>query len=63
MDGVIPAGALVAVSLGAANRDPGRYADPDAFDIGRDPTQHISFGDGAHRCLGRQLRPAVGPGW
>ena len=37
MDGVIPAGAQVAVSLGAANGDPGRYADPDAFDIGRDP--------------------------
>jgi hypothetical protein len=51
----IPEGALVAVSLGAANRDPGRYADPDAFDIFRDPTQHISFGDGPHRCLGMHL--------
>jgi cytochrome P450 len=51
----IPEGALVAVSLGAANRDPGRYADPDAFDIVRDPWQHISFGDGPHRCLGMHL--------
>jgi cytochrome P450 len=37
----IPAGGFVAVSLGAANRDPDK--------------QHISFGDGAHRCLGMHL--------
>ena len=51
----IPAGAFVAVSLGAANRDPRRYAQPDAFDIFRADKQHISFGDGAHRCLGMHL--------
>jgi hypothetical protein len=51
----IPAGALMAVSLGAANRDPGRYPDPDAFDIFREDKQHISFGDGAHKCLGIHL--------
>jgi cytochrome P450 len=51
----IPAGALVAVSLGAANRDPGRYPDPDGFDIFREDKQHISFGDGAHKCLGMHL--------
>ena len=51
----IPAGGFVAVSLGAANRDPGRYPDPDAFDIFRDPVPHISFGDGAHKCLGMHL--------
>ena len=51
----IPAGSFVAVSLGAANRDPGWHADPDAFDIFRDGTQHISFGDGAHKCLGMHL--------
>jgi cytochrome P450 len=51
----IPAGGFVAVSLGAANRDPGRYPDPDAFDIFRDAQQHISFGDGPHRCLGMHL--------
>jgi cytochrome P450 len=45
----------VAVSLGAANRDPGRYAEPDAFDIFRADKQHVSFGDGAHRCLGMHL--------
>jgi cytochrome P450 len=51
----IPPGGFVAVSLGAANRDPDRYADPDAFDIFRDPTPHISFGDGPHKCLGLHL--------
>jgi cytochrome P450 len=51
----IPLGAFVAVSLGAANRDPRRYAEPDAFDIFRAGKQHISFGDGAHRCLGMHL--------
>jgi cytochrome P450 len=51
----IPRGALVVVSLGAANRDPGRYPDPDSFDIFRDPRQHISFGAGPHICLGMHL--------
>jgi cytochrome P450 len=51
----IPKGAFVVISLGAANRDPRRYRDPDAFDIFRDPRQHISFGDGPHMCLGMHL--------
>ena len=51
----IPAGAFVTVSLGAANRDPERYLLPDAFDIFRVDRQHVSFGDGAHKCLGMHL--------
>ncbi len=51
----IPEGGFVAVSLGAANRDPGRYSDPDSFHILREDKQHISFGDGAHKCLGMHL--------
>jgi cytochrome P450 len=51
----IPSGGFVAVSLGAANRDPERHPGPDEFDIFRDSTQHLSFGDGAHRCLGMHL--------
>ncbi len=51
----IPSGSLVAVSLGAANRDPQRYPDPDAFDVFRADKQHMSFGDGAHKCLGMHL--------
>ena len=51
----IPAGGFVAVSLGAANRDPERHADPDTFDVFRADKQHLSFGDGAHKCLGMHL--------
>ena len=51
----IPAGSFVAISLGAANRDPGRYALPDVFDVFREDKQHLSFGDGAHKCLGMHL--------
>jgi cytochrome P450 len=51
----IPAGGFAAISLGAANRDPARYSNPDAFDIYRQDQQHISFGDGAHKCLGIHL--------
>ncbi|TML93776.1 MAG: cytochrome P450 [Actinobacteria bacterium] len=51
----LPAGANVTVMLGAANRDPRRYHDPDRFDIFRDPKQHISFGHGPHMCLGMHL--------
>ena len=51
----VPAGGFVTVSLGAANRDPGRYPEPDAFDVFREDKQHMSFGDGAHKCLGMHL--------
>ncbi len=52
----VPSGALVAVCLGAANRDPAAVnGDPDTFDIFRDPRQHISFGTGPHMCLGMHL--------
>jgi cytochrome P450 len=51
----IPAGSFVAVSLGAANRDPDRYADPDSFDVLRAGGQATSFGHGIHKCLGMGL--------
>ena len=51
----IPAGAMVTPMLGAANRDPAVFNDPDRFDIFRDPRQHISFGHGVHVCLGMHL--------
>ncbi|MFC6084361.1 cytochrome P450 [Sphaerisporangium aureirubrum] len=52
---VIRAGENVALSLGAANRDPHRFAAPDALDITRDAVGHVSFGHGIHQCLGQQL--------
>lgn len=51
----IPAGSFVAVSLGSANRDPARYADPDSFDVVRENGQATSFGNGIHKCLGMHL--------
>jgi cytochrome P450 len=51
----IPAGAQVVISLAAANRDPGRYANPDRLDIDRAESRHLGFGHGIHHCLGAVL--------
>jgi cytochrome P450 len=51
----IPAGAQVWPVLGAANRDPGVFSQPDEFRPGRDGSRHLSFGGGAHYCLGAEL--------
>ncbi|MFQ5698699.1 MAG: cytochrome P450 [Myxococcota bacterium] len=51
----IPEGAIVQVILGAANRDPTRFAHPSRFDIQRPPRPHLAFAFGPHRCLGMHL--------
>jgi pimeloyl-[acyl-carrier protein] synthase len=48
-------GALVGLLIGAANRDPDRFTDPERLDVGRGDTGHLSFGNGTHFCLGAQL--------
>jgi cytochrome P450 len=51
----IPAGARVMLMIGAANRDPARWPEPDRFDLARDTTGHLGFGFGIHFCLGSHL--------
>jgi cytochrome P450 len=52
----IPAGAFLDVAAGAANRDPGKFAEPDRFDIFRkSPHRHFAFAFGPHICIGQHL--------
>jgi cytochrome P450 len=52
---VIPAGSDLFFSFTAANRDPKKFADPETFDIDRDASALLTFGGGAHFCLGAGL--------
>ncbi|MER6817540.1 cytochrome P450 [Spirillospora sp. NPDC000708] len=52
---VIPDGRKILMFLGAANRDPRRWDDPDAFDLARDPSGHVGFGMGLHQCVGQHV--------
>ncbi|MGY1452213.1 cytochrome P450 [Streptomyces sp. SS8] len=66
--GTIPAGATVTCLIGAANRDPGHYKEPDSFDIFRDDltsttafsaaADHLAFALGRHFCVGALLAKA-----
>lgn len=51
----VRAGQVVTVSLPAANRDPSGFEDPDTFDIRRDTSRHVAFGNGPHQCMGHHL--------
>jgi cytochrome P450 len=51
----IPAGARIALLLGAANRDPRRWENPDKLDFTREAKRNLAFGEGIHHCLGAPL--------
>ena len=51
----IVAGSAVTICLGAANRDPEKFQQPDELLLSRTPNHHLSFGSGVHRCLGDWL--------
>ena len=48
----MPAGTFITIGIGAANRDPAEFSDPDRLDVSREPNRHLSFGSGAHVCAG-----------
>jgi cytochrome P450 len=52
---VIPAGAKLALLTGSAGRDERKYPNPDTYDIHRSTDRHVTFGYGAHYCLGAAL--------
>jgi cytochrome P450 len=49
------AGTPLTLCIGAANRDPRQFADPERLDIGRTPNRHLAFATGAHQCAGMAL--------
>lgn len=51
----IPRGQVVFAAIASANRDERQFSNPDELDITRDPNKHLSFGLGAHFCLGAAL--------
>jgi cytochrome P450 len=53
-------GQQVVALVGAANRDPSQFAQPDRLDLSREPNRHIAFGGGIHHCLGAALARAEG---
>ena len=51
----LPEGALVTLGIGAANRDPAQFPDPDRLDLARAPNRHLAFIIGIHACAGMWL--------
>jgi cytochrome P450 len=51
----LPAGTPITLCIGAANRDPAQFPDPERFDVGRTPNRHLAFATGPHQCAGMAL--------
>lgn len=53
--GTLPEGTLITIGIGAANRDPAQFPEPERFDVGRKPNRHLAFGQGDHVCVGMNV--------
>jgi hypothetical protein len=51
----LPEGTFVTIGIGAANRDPAQFPDPERFDVARKPNRHVAFGQGDHACAGMNV--------
>ena len=51
----MPEGTLITIAIGAANRDPKHFPDPDRFDVSRNPNRHLAFASGIHVCAGMNV--------
>ncbi len=51
----LPEGTLLTLCIGAANRDPAQFANPEQLDLGRENNRHLAFGFGIHQCAGLSL--------
>lgn len=51
----LPEGTLITIGIGAANRDPAQFPEPERFDAGRKPNRHVAFGQGDHACAGMNV--------
>jgi cytochrome P450 len=51
----LPPQTSITLCIGAANRDPKRFAQPDRLDIGRQPNRHLAFASGPHQCVGMNV--------
>lgn len=51
----LPAGTSITLLIGAANRDPERFPDPDRLDVSRNPNRHLAFASGPHQCVGMNV--------
>ncbi|MBR0721453.1 cytochrome P450 [Bradyrhizobium manausense] len=52
---MLESGTSVTLCIGAANRDPAQFPDPEKFDVARTPNRHLAFATGAHQCAGMAL--------
>lgn len=51
----MPPATPITLCIGAANRDPSQFSEPNRLDIARSPNRHLAFGSGAHQCVGMNL--------